>query len=101
MMIIYLNWLNLNKSTHNIEKTIFMTFGKYKDSVPTKFSVQIKEEIKRIEHRKYIIIFELNLKLNMEKSQISIFYFSTNYSNSCKQTRLKDLQRILSLLVKE
>ena len=58
------NWLKLNKLSLNTKKTIFMTFGNYRDSVPTEISIIIhNQKIERVESCKYLgVFFDYNMK---------------------------------------
>ena len=48
-------WLVLNKLSLNLNKTVFMTFGNYYDSVPDIIEVKINDRtIKRVESNKYL-----------------------------------------------
>jgi Reverse transcriptase (RNA-dependent DNA polymerase) len=64
MLSVISNWMALNKLSLNYEKTVFMCFGNYIDSVPQKIYVKIKNKIlKRVEQYKYLgIIFDFNMK---------------------------------------
>ena len=57
-------WLALNKLSLNIQKTQFITFGNYRDSVPTNVNINIQnEQITRTECYKYLgLIFDFNMK---------------------------------------
>ena len=58
------DWLALNKLSLNVDKTIYITFGIYYDSVPANFDIFIdKRKLKRVESCRYLgIIFDCNLK---------------------------------------
>lgn len=57
-------WLDLNKLSLNIKKTVFITFGNYRDSVPVYLSVQIKGiKVTRVEYCKYLRIIFDQLKM--------------------------------------
>ena len=48
-------WLVLNKLSLNLNKTVFMMFGNYYDSVPDIIEVKINDRtIKRVESNKYL-----------------------------------------------
>lgn len=57
-------WLAFNKLSLNVNKTVFITFGCYSDSVPAQVDISIMgDNIKRVEQTKYLgIIFDSNLK---------------------------------------
>lgn len=87
-MNIYLNkiqqWLALNELSLNIDKTVFITFGIYCDSVPKEFNVQINgQSLKRVEDCKYLgIVFDYRMLwykhieylISKTKFLICIFY---------------------------
>lgn len=78
------DWLALNKLTLNIDKTVFVTFGNYCDSVPDRFQVIIdNKEVKRVESCKYLglsLDYRLNWSIhinnivNKTKYLVFIFY---------------------------
>ena len=57
-------WLALNKLSLNIQKTKFITFGNYRDSVPINVNINIQnQQITRTECYKYLgLIFDFNMK---------------------------------------
>ena len=57
-------WLALNKLSLKIQKTQFITFGNYRDSVPTNVNINIQNQhITRTECYKYLgLIFDFNMK---------------------------------------
>lgn len=97
----YLNkvadWLAQNKLVLNVSKTVFITFGNYRDSVPMEADVMIHgEKIKRVENCKYLgVIFDMNMRweehvkylINKTKYLIFVFY------------KLKQIMNQSSLLV--
>lgn len=84
----YLNlisiWLRLNKLTLNIQKTVYITFGSYCDSVPKDFDIKINNEsIERVLSTKYLgIIIDMNMKWDkhiqylINKTRYLIFIFN-------------------------
>ena len=66
------NWLIVNKLTLNVEKTVFITFGSYCDSVPKNVTIKIhKKLIRRVESYKYLgIHIDYNLKWNRRVESI-------------------------------
>lgn len=85
-------WLASNKLTLNVDKTVFMTFGNYSNSVPSVMNIQIaNQSIKRVEYCKYLgVIFDFNLRwdkhiefiLNKTKYLLFIFYKLSSYMNT-------------------
>ena len=77
-------WLRLNKLTLNIQKTIFITFGNYCDSVPGTINIKINNQlINRVNEAKYLgIYFDSNMKWNkhieylINKTKYLIFIFT-------------------------
>ena len=61
------DWLALNKLSLNIQKTLFITFSNYRDSVPTNVNINIQNQhITRTECYKYLrLIFDFNMKLDI------------------------------------
>lgn len=59
-------WLALNRLSLNVDKTVFVTFGNYCDSVPIQSVIRINDElVKRVEYCKYLgVIFDFNLRWN-------------------------------------
>jgi hypothetical protein len=60
-------WMYNNYLTLNIDTTIFMTFGCYRDSIPSNFELSIyNEKIKRVNSCKYIgVNFDCHMRWNM------------------------------------
>lgn len=58
------NWLALNKLSLNIAKTVYITFGNYRDSVPHALNIKIGTElVNRVEYCKYLgSIIDYNMK---------------------------------------
>lgn len=77
-------WLKLNKLTLNIQKTAYITFGCYSDSLPQQIEIKIdSENLNRVRETKYLgIIFDENVKWNkhieylISKTKYLIFIFS-------------------------
>ena len=77
-------WLSLNKFTLNIQKTVYITFGNYCDSVPNDIKIKINNVLLCIVHSvKYLgITFDANMKWNkhieylINKTRYLIFIFS-------------------------
>lgn len=77
------NWLAFNKLSLNTEKTVFMTFGNYCNSVPSEINIKIdNQNLERVESHKYLgIIIDYKLKwdkhieymVNKTKYMIYIF----------------------------
>lgn len=59
-------WLAANKLTLNANKTIYITFGNYCDSVPINLEVKIKDKLlDRVEYCRYLgVIIDYNSKWN-------------------------------------
>ena len=78
------NWLAYNKLSLNIDKTVYITFGIYRDSVPDNIHITIDNRIlKRVEHCKYLgINIDFNMKWNIHidyiinKTKYLLFVFS-------------------------
>ena len=64
LLCLLFNCYLLNKLSLNTKKTIFMTFGNYRDSVPTEISIMIhNQKIERVESCKYLgVFFDYNMK---------------------------------------
>ena len=71
-------WFALNKLSLNTDKTTYITFGNYQDSVPTKFKIQYENVVlKRVDSCKYLgIMFDSNLKWD---KHINYLYSKTKY----------------------
>lgn len=77
-------WMALNKLSLNVDKTVFMSFGNYKDSVPLEFELSINgKELQRVTHTKYLgLMFDYNMKwkehidyiINKTKYLVYVFY---------------------------
>lgn len=60
-------WLASNKLSLNTDKTVYVTFGNYKDSVPTDVQIRIYNiNLKRVENCKYLGIF-IDYKMKWNK----------------------------------
>lgn len=57
-------WLELNKLSLNVDKTVYMAFGNYRDSVPMQTNVAIRgKQLTRVDSCKYLgIIFYYNMR---------------------------------------
>ena len=85
-MCIYLtSWLVFNKLTLNINKTVYISFGRYCDNVTNELNIKLdNQSIKRVEAHKYLgLIFDYNMKWDAHmkyivKNQIHDFYFCEN-----------------------
>ncbi|XP_074113112.1 uncharacterized protein LOC141536477 isoform X3 [Cotesia typhae] len=66
-------WLKGNQLSLNIDKTYYITFGSYIDSVPYKYKLFINnKEINRIDSCKYLgIIFDKNMKWNIHTNELA------------------------------
>ena len=66
------DWLALNKLSLIIDKTVFITFGNYCDSVPDTMQIAIKNKyVKRVEQGKYLgLILDYRLKWDIHIEQI-------------------------------
>lgn len=92
------NWLALNKLSLNTNKTVFMTFGNYCDSVPSEINIEIHgQKIQRVESQKYLgIIFDYNMKWNkhieyiIHKTKYLIFIFA-------KIKKIMDIQTLMMI----
>ena len=76
------DWLALNKLTLNINKTAYITFGNYSNSVPIKLDIIDNEPIMKVESCKYLgVIFDQNLRWHdhinhiIKKTRYLIFIF--------------------------
>lgn len=77
-------WLELNKLSLNVNKTVYISFGNYKDSVPINIEIKINDKkLKRVEECRYLgIHFDFSLKwdvhiqyiINKTKYLVYIFY---------------------------
>ena len=70
-------WLALNKLSLNIQKTQFITFGNYRDSVPSNLNINIQnQQITRTECYKYLgLIFYFNMKWDSHIKFLIFFFF--------------------------
>lgn len=76
-------WLKLNKLTLNVNKTVYMTFGSYRISVPEYVEIRIEDKLlKRVVSSRYLgIIIDYNLKWKehieyvVKKSKYLVFIF--------------------------
>ena len=66
------DWLACNKLSLNVNKTVYMTFGLYCNSVPKDLSIKTKNQpIKRVEYVKYLgIYFDYNMKWDIHVQHI-------------------------------
>ena len=77
------DWLACNKLSLNVNKTVYMTFVLYRNSVHKDLSINTKNQpIKRVECIKYLgIYFDYNMKWDIhvqhiiKKTNISNIYF--------------------------
>jgi len=79
-------WLALNKLSLNLDKTVHMTFGNYKDSVPQTLDVRLGRgggAVKQVDNCKYLkTIFYSNMKWGkhieyiINKTKYLIFVFT-------------------------
>ena len=82
-------WLALNKLSLNVQKTVFITFGNYCDSLPEDLNIKIQStKLVRVEYCKYLgIIINCNLKWDKQveylikktKYMIYILYKMSQY----------------------
>ena len=78
------NWLAYNKLLLNIDKTVYITFGIYRNSVPNNIHIRIDNKIlKRAEHCKYLgVNIDFNIRWNIyidyiiNKTKYLLFVFS-------------------------
>ena len=66
------NWLALNKLSLNIQKSMYITFGNYCNSVPDTLNIKIKnQQTKRVHSYKYLgIYFDFDMKWNRHTEYI-------------------------------
>lgn len=77
------DWLALNKLSLNIDKTVYITFGNYCDSVPHEFTVKINGmNVNRVESCKYLGIYfdyrmrwENHIQYILSKTKYLVFLF--------------------------
>lgn len=77
------DWLALNKLTLSVDKTVYVTFGSYCNSVPKNIKISIKnEEIKRVEGCKYLGLYidyrlswDLHIQKIVNKTKYLVFIF--------------------------
>lgn len=77
-------WMALNKLSLNTDKTTFISFGNYSDSVPHEIELKINDiKLERVESTKYLgVIFDYNMKwdkhieyiINKTKYLVYVFY---------------------------
>lgn len=84
----YLNqvfmWLAINKLSLNVNKTVYMTFGNYFDSVPSALNIVIQNQnVQRVEFHKYLgVVFDFNMKWDehidniIKRTKYLIFIFA-------------------------
>lgn len=65
-------WLMLNKLSLNVNKTVYITYGNYCDSVPEDINIKIGgNSINRVESHKYLgLHFDYNMKWNIHIDSI-------------------------------
>ena len=76
------DWLALNQLSVNVNKTTFMTFGIYKNSVPKNISIKLNNSnIKRVVSTKYLGItfdfymkWKTHIKLILKKSRYLLYF---------------------------
>lgn len=76
-------WLACNRLSLNIDKTVYLTFGNYCDSVPIDFKVQIEgKTLKRVEYCKYLgVVFDYKMSWKkhteylLNKTKYLVFVF--------------------------
>lgn len=77
------NWLALNKLSLNVDKTVFMTFGNYCDSVPDNIEIKINnKKLNRVETCKYLGVYfdyrmrwESHIEYLINKTKYLVFIF--------------------------
>lgn len=77
-------WLTINKLSLNLSKTVYITYGSYRDSVPETLDIKIgNSTIKREESYKYLgLLFDCNMKWDrhvnyiIKKTRYLIFIFA-------------------------
>lgn len=59
-------WFIRNRLTLNLEKTVFIPFGNYSDSIPENVVVKINDsQVRRVDESKYLgVIFDKNMRWN-------------------------------------
>lgn len=80
----YDEWFNLNRLTLNLDKTVFMTMGTYKDSVPVSIGILIRDrEIKRVESCKYLGVYidcylrwDIHVNFIVNRTKYLLFVFN-------------------------
>lgn len=67
------HWLRENQLSLNIDKTTFITFGSYADSVPVHFQLKINNrELKRVDNCKYVgLFFDSHMKWNTHVNELT------------------------------
>jgi hypothetical protein len=83
MLIDIDTWFSHNKLSLNLEKTVFMTFGCYYDSVPDDINISIRgRQLKRVESHSYLgVLIDYNLRWEqhinklVNKTKYLIFVF--------------------------
>lgn len=85
---VVITWLLLNKI--DIAKTVYITFGDYKDSVSYELNMTTeRNRLKRIEHCKYLVVvfdFSMNLDKYIEyivKETKYLIFVSKIWQNIC------------------
>lgn len=77
------DWLALNKLSLNIDKTVFITFGNYCNSVPETMKIAIKnKDVKRVEQCRYLglvldyrLKWDFHIELILKKTKYLVFIF--------------------------
>ena len=66
------SWLHQNKLILNTDKTVFMTFGNYKDPVLLKLEINMNgKNLKTVENSKYLgLIYDFNIKWDIHVNNI-------------------------------
>ena len=67
LLIVY-NWLNANQLSLNLDKTVFITYGSYQNSLPIDIDIKIGNySIKKVTNCKYLgIYFDCFLKWDIQ-----------------------------------